>query len=654
MVKLYEENTANYPRLETDVFFVDYENKYKYKGFMDKAFNFVENRQLLNVELWKRFVQQFIEDADSLTKGWRGEYWGKMMRGACFVYSYTQNSILYEILENTVKDLVATQDDEGRIASFDKESEFDGWDIWSRKYVFLGMQYFLEICEDKELEKNIISSMKKQLDYIMSKIGRSEDGKIPITSATRHWRGLNSASILEPVVRLYSLTKEQKYFDYATYIVETGGMDLANIFDYAYENDFPLYLYPATKAYEMTSCFEGLLEYYRITKNERYKTALINYANRILEDDFTVIGSCGCTHELFDHSTVRQANTTNHYVMQETCVTVTIMKFFYQMLLLTGDAKYADAFEISLYNAYLGAFNTENVIEPYMIKEHSDLVLEPLPFVSYSPLTAQTKGNLIGGMQIMSDKHYYGCCACIGSAGIGLVPKMHILTTESGFTVNLFVDGEVETKTPTGNAFTFTTKTDYPKSGNILIEVDPAKSEKLKILIRNPYWSKTTEVLVNGERINVNAGYIPIEREWKKGDKIEINLDMRCEPIYPIPYGEQFIMTKTVWINELFSTLSYDKEDPLAKNHIALRRGPVMLAQDNRLGYSVDDAVDVLVNEEGYVDITLTDAPYDNIIAVNVPLENGETMLTTDYSSAGKLYTEESKMAVWILTNKQK
>lgn len=62
---------------------------------MDKAFNFVENRQLLNVELWKRFVQQFIEDADSLTKGWRGEYWGKMMRGACFVYSYTKNSILY-------------------------------------------------------------------------------------------------------------------------------------------------------------------------------------------------------------------------------------------------------------------------------------------------------------------------------------------------------------------------------------------------------------------------------------------------------------------------------------------------------------------------------------------------------------------------------
>lgn len=44
----------------------------------------------------------------------------------------------------------------------------------------------------------------------------------------------------------------------------------------------------------MTSCFEGLLEYYRIKKNERYKTASINYADRILGTAFTVIGCCAC------------------------------------------------------------------------------------------------------------------------------------------------------------------------------------------------------------------------------------------------------------------------------------------------------------------------------------------------------------------------
>ena len=141
--------------------------------------------------------------------------------------------------------------------------------------------------------------------------------------------------------------------------MQSGGTSVANVFDLAFENDFYPYQYPITKAYEMISCFEGLLEFYRVTKNERYKTAIINFADRILESDFTVIGSSGCTHELFDHSAVRQANTTNGIIMQETCVTVTLMKFFYQLTLLTGEPKYADAFERSLFNAYLGSVNTE-------------------------------------------------------------------------------------------------------------------------------------------------------------------------------------------------------------------------------------------------------------------------------------------------------
>ena len=68
----------------------------------------------------------------------------------------------------------------------------------------------------------------------------------------------------------------------------------------------------------------------------------MNYANKVLESDFTIIGCSGCTHELFDHSTVRQANTTNGRIQQETCVTVTLMKFFYRLALLTGESKFVD------------------------------------------------------------------------------------------------------------------------------------------------------------------------------------------------------------------------------------------------------------------------------------------------------------------------
>ena len=75
--------------------------------------------------------------------------------------------------------------------------------------------------------------------------------------------------------------------------------------------------------------------------------------------------------------------------MQETCVTVTLMKFFYGLAMLTGSSKYVDAFETSLYNAYLGAVNTEKVVGPAsLLKKHSDWNKEALPFDGYSPLTA--------------------------------------------------------------------------------------------------------------------------------------------------------------------------------------------------------------------------------------------------------------------------
>ena len=261
MRELYSPNTANYPRLKTDKFFADYNNLYKYNGFIDDAIRYIEDFQLLDSEMWTRFVQQFREDSDA-DFGWRGEYWGKMMRGACFTYSYTKNPVLYKELTKTVSDMMDSADEKGRISCYPVDREFGGWDIWERNYVLLGMQYFLEICTDESFSKKVIESMCGQVDCIMEKIGDPDEGKIKITSATRHWRGLNSSSLLEPIVRLYNITGRQKYFDFATYIVDCGGTEVANIFDLAYEDKFSPYQYPITKAYEMTSCFEGLLEYY--------------------------------------------------------------------------------------------------------------------------------------------------------------------------------------------------------------------------------------------------------------------------------------------------------------------------------------------------------------------------------------------------------
>jgi hypothetical protein len=125
---------------------------------------------------------------------------------------------------------------------------------------------------------------------------------------------------------------------------------------------------------------------------------------------------------------------------------------------------------------------------------------------------------------------------------------------------------------------------------------------------------------------------------------------MRTQAILPIPYGEQILMNEVIWgANYMIST--FDKEDPIAHRHIALRRGPVMLAEENRLGYSVDEPTAFLVREDGYVDSyeCTRGLPYNAIVSLELPTENGRVTLT-DYASAGKLWSDESKIAVWMLT----
>ena len=60
----------------------------KYENAVHKNALFVLQKQLKDRELWKKFVNVFEEKADIVDNGWRGEYFGKMMRGACLTYRY--------------------------------------------------------------------------------------------------------------------------------------------------------------------------------------------------------------------------------------------------------------------------------------------------------------------------------------------------------------------------------------------------------------------------------------------------------------------------------------------------------------------------------------------------------------------------------------
>lgn len=609
------------PRAKTDRYFPLPAGSFDYRGPLDEAIRFIEKDQLLDAPLFAKFVRVFTETPklDTENLGWRGEYWGKMMRGGCITYAYTQNPELLAVLTETAKDIIGAAEEDGRISSYAREGELDGWDVWCRKYVMLGLEYFLEICPDAELAEKVLAAVRAEADCMIACIGK-EPGKKEITRTARIWAGMASSSVLEPIMRLYFLTGERKYLDFASYIVECGGNSLQNTFLAAFEDKIPPYRQKVIKAYEIMSCFEGLLEYYRATGIEKWRTAAVHFARRIRTEELTLVGSLGCWHELFDHAATRQFTTTYADVMQETCVTVTYLKFSLQMLCLTGDPAIADCMERAAYNALLGAVNFEK-----------DQKNGGLPFDSYSPLIMGARGRYVGGKQILSDGSFYGCCACIGAAGTGIVPAASALLSPDGILLNFYLPGTIATKTPGGAPLELELHTDYPKTGGVCVTVSTREEAPFAIALRIPAWSRRTVLAVNGELSDVTPGtFASFSRVWHTGDKIEVWFDMRTEILTPPTDG---------------------LPDENAKYHVALRRGPLVLARDSRLPGDFRAPVDLRETEAGYADVRLADAPdFRAFYSFAAKQKDGSELPLVDYASAGHTFDCNSLVSAWMPT----
>ena len=607
--------------------------KQKYEGLTARTVDFLTKNQLSDRLMWRRFVDQFRRPIDGVNNGWRGEYWGKMMRGAALVYEYSRDAALLDVLSETVRDMLSVIAPDGRISSFSKETEFRAWDLWCRKYVILGLEYYLDICPDEALKSEIVASISRAADYIIAHIGK-EEGKIHINKATKHWLGLNSSSILEPIVRLYNLTGEKKYLDFAAYIVESGGSEI-NVFELAYENILKPYQYGVAKAYEMMSCFEGLLEFYYVTGIEKHRVAVENFARAVLESEISVIGSSGCTHELFDHTKTRQ---TQYYegIMHETCVTVTWMKLCSRIYMLTGDTVFLDALEHSFYNAYLGSLNEGmHISTDGYIRERFEKIgmLDkmrplPIPFDSYSPLTPGRRGRKVGGFQILEDGGYYGCCVCIGAAGVGIFAKHAIIENNGCVVVNFYEQGVNEITTERGK-IVIKTITKYPADGKITLKIVSECDFCLKLRI--PEWSQN-------ENIRQKDGYA-VYNIASGESEVALELDMSIRTTLPEKWDLDVLYINTCTTRKPPVPVRHYPEDD---NYISLSRGPITLAADSSLGKDANSAFSFKNYDYNLV-------PDENsIVKCEFTAADGEKFCLIDYQSAGKDW--ESDIAAWLPT----
>jgi len=596
-------------RAKTDAQIIDVTHGRKFNGIMDMQARFIEENQLFNEDEWFLFIEQFGNSVDDADKGWRGEYLGKMMRGACMTYQYTSNEALYELLYKVAEQMLSRQESSGRFSTYSVECELDGWDMWSRKYVLLGFLHFHEICRDEEMKDRIIVALTRHLDYIIERVGGGE--KRDLSKTSECWGGINSASILEPVMRMYNITGKEMYIEFAQYIIDFLLNSNVNIFALALEDKLMPYQYPVTKAYEMMSCFEGLLEYYRVTGEEKWKDAVIKFVDRVKESDITVIGCAGCEHELFNHSAATQTDTDYTGIMQETCVTVTWMKLCNQLLLLTGDAKYADYIELSLYNALHGAINNKKR------SENGGFM-----FDSYSPLTIGKRGRFIGGYKDIAPGKYYGCCAAIGAAGTSLPLLTAFTATQKGVAVNYYEAGRAEI-----NGFKFTVETEYPTCGNVKIVIEKANPDANELLIRIPAFSGTnSKIFVNKTEqpidiCDTESFYVSLCRNWTDGDVIEIEFDMN--PRIVRPCGVE------------------GKEE--SKNYFAVLYGPLVLARDLQIS---DAGTKVELSDTLSVSRKISN-DFDCLFRADVTVGD-RVMDMVDYGSAGKTWNDSSLTEAWI------
>ncbi|MCQ2794813.1 MAG: glycoside hydrolase family 127 protein [Bacilli bacterium] len=471
-----------------------------YKGIIPSLMTFVNKEQLLNEKLWSKFVKVFKYHEDNDDLAWRCEYWGKMMRGACLCYQYQNNQQLYKVLEKTVKDILNTQGSLGRISSYTVKNEFQGWDMWGRKYVITGLLHFLEITKDQKLKTKIIKALKKHTDYIIKHIGKN---KINITKTSNIWLGVNSASILEPIVSLYKLTHEKRYLEFAKYIVSTGGVNKGNLIKDANNDKLLPYQYVENKAYETMSFFEGVLELAIVTKNHRLLKTAINFFDKVTRSEISIIGNAGSEGEKFSHAAINQTKKPREF-MQETCVVTTYMRVMAKLNLLTGEEKYYERFSTAALNCFLGSINTNhNPAKDYFKKKTLN---HYLPFDSYSPLVNDYRGLSTGGLQYFKDGSFYGCCASIGSASIGLMALTYIIQNKHEIIFNDYYDNAaISTKDFKANI-----ESNYIQNGKVKIKV---KKNSKQLLFRIPSWSKHPSAIIDKKLIKVKPGtYLSVNK----------------------------------------------------------------------------------------------------------------------------------------------
>jgi hypothetical protein len=225
----------------------------------------------------------------------------------------------------------------------------------------------------------------------------------------------------------------------------------------------------------------------------------------------------------------------------ESCSSCGLLYMQHKLNLATRDGRYADLYETTLYNAILGSTDLEGQ-------------------------------NFIYTNSLDSDEARYKwhvCPCCVGNIPrtLLMLPTWMYATASDSLFVNLFVGSTVDVGAVAGTPVQVVQTTDYPWGGKVKIAVNPQKPTAFKLHVRSPRREISTlyraspngdgilSLSVNGSPVDAkpNAhGYVTLDREWKAGDVVELELPLPVQRIAP---SEKIAATR---------------------GRVALRRGPLI------------------------------------------------------------------------------
>ncbi len=565
-----------------------------------------------------------LDDAKKVVGIWQGEFWGKWMLGAVGLCRSSGDPEWTAFVRQCVDELLTMQRPDGYLGTY-RDSEFWNaappeetkkilgwecdwnWNIWCSKYTLWAL---LE-CADFFKDAKILDAAKRMADQL---IGALHAKGVAIRE-TGTFFGLASGSILKPMMLLHKLTGEQRYLDFAGEIVrdwERPDGAPCNIVGNALSG-VPLHLWkperekPWQKAYEMMSCADGLLDYYRVTGEQRYLDAVVKLRKLLVENETNAVASVGYNDQF--HHAAAYLN-----AISEPCDAIHWMRLNFELFTLTGDIGCLDSFEATFYNAFLaGAFRDGE----------------------WGARGVRSSGRHQVAL-VQAELHHNHCCVNNMPRGFQNAEQTFVLKAEDAIIINLY--SEVRGNFP---GVEVAIGEGYLTTGRVRVTVTAEKP--LTVRFRIPGWCKQATVAgaeVEEGRfhsVQLPAGTSEIELDFHPSVTLT-----EVSGINPEELDAWSI--RRLCFDQKASSVQPEKL-PSGK-HCLLQWGPLLLARSKFIGNSEEEMFQAPSLAGGNWSCKLTPRPGDQRARYVFDAEftsPGATFTTVvcDYASAGDAILED-------------